>query len=445
MNPQQDQISYRLIRHAGKQGMRCSVMHQADNEKCATGGPQKTQQLNLRTNLKIGTWNVRKLKELGKLHTICYEMERNNINLLGISETNWNGNGSFQTDNNHRVIFSGKEEGYSHGVAMILPKESANALLGYTPISDRILKIRLQAKPHNVSIIQFYAPTQVASEDELEDFYNALQETIDTIPNRDIRIVMGDGNGKIGKSITNTQNYGRYGLGERNEGGEALIDFCKTNNLVILNTLFSHHPRRLYTWTSPDGKTKNQIDYIMINQKWKSSVKNTRTFLGADCNSDHQLLVTHLKIRLKKLHQPSGPIRFDWSTIDSNYRVQIENKFQALLLNEEDKTPNELWEEGKTILLQTAKDTIRKRKRTKNTWISPETITEIEKRRNLKTKGCKNLTENNEYKEQNATVQRLLRKDKDNHINEICQQIEANSIRCNKGYGIVYVKKSMYL
>ena len=120
------------------------------------------------------------------------------------------------------------------------------------------------------------------------------------------------------------ENYGRFGLGERNDRGETLVDFCKSNNLVILNTLLSHHPQRLYSWTSPDGKTKNQIDYIMINQKWKSSVKNTRIFPGADCNSDHQLFISHLKVRLKNLHQPTGPFTLDWSTIDSNYTVQVE-------------------------------------------------------------------------------------------------------------------------
>ena len=143
MNLQQDITIYRLVRRAGKQGTGCPVIHQSGNDKCATGGPQntpqKTQQLTLRTNLKIGTWNVRKLKELGKLRTICNVMERNNINLLGISETNWNIKGSFQTNNNHSVIFSGKDEGYSHGVAIIPPKEPAKAIPGYSPVSDRIL------------------------------------------------------------------------------------------------------------------------------------------------------------------------------------------------------------------------------------------------------------------------------------------------------------------
>ena len=118
-------------------------------------------------------------------------MDRNNIEILGMSATHGNGSGSFKTYTGHTVLFAGKEEEYSHGVAVVLNKDSTQLLLGYAPVSERILKIRLQAKPLNISIIQFYAPTNAASEEELEEFYNVLQEEIVNIPSRDIKIVMG--------------------------------------------------------------------------------------------------------------------------------------------------------------------------------------------------------------------------------------------------------------
>ena len=85
---------------------------------------------NMRNKIRIATWNVRKLKELGKLNTVCREMNRSNIQILGIAETNWNNSGSFKSHDSCRVIFSGRETGYSNGVAMILKKETANALIG---------------------------------------------------------------------------------------------------------------------------------------------------------------------------------------------------------------------------------------------------------------------------------------------------------------------------
>ena len=131
------------------------------------------------------------------------------------------------------VIYSGKEDNYSHGVAVILGKEASDSLIGYSPITDRILKVRIQAKPHNVSIIQCYAPTSTASDEKIENFYNSLQEAIDTIPNRDIKIIMGDMNAKIGKVTKPTAACGIFELGDQNERGERLHEFCIANNLSI--------------------------------------------------------------------------------------------------------------------------------------------------------------------------------------------------------------------
>ena len=96
----------------------------------------------------------------------------------------------------------------------------------------------------------------------------------------------------------NTWSTGKLGLGMRNEAGQRLIEFCQENALVIANTLFQQHKRRLYTWTSPDGQHQNQIDYILCSQRWRSSIQSAKTRLGADCGSDHELLIA--KFRLKE-------------------------------------------------------------------------------------------------------------------------------------------------
>ena len=381
------------------QGPRCPVGNQAGNEKYVTGKP-------LRSKFRIGTWNVRKLKELGKLNTICREMDRNNIEILG--------------------------SGYSHGVAVIVSKETSRALLGYSPISDRVLKVRFQGKPHNISIIQCYAPTGNASDEEMEEFYNTLQETIDSIPNRDVKIISGDFNAKVGKQIRNSECNGKFGLGEENERGTDLLDFCRSNNLVIATTLYEHHPRHLYTWISPDRKTRNQIDYIIINQKWKASLKNAKTRPGADCNSDHQLLIVDMQFRLKKLPVSETPLKLDYNSIDEAYRVKISNSFEALLVAEEEKSPNEHWEDGKKIILSVAKSNIPKKK--KKQWISNETLREVEKRRLLKGKGINNKVDEAKYRIQNATIQKMMRKDKDKVINEQCQRIEEKFITNCQGH-----------
>ena len=118
-------------------------------------------------------------------------------------------------------------------------------------------------------------------------------------------LVMGDFNAKVGRRESSAvlSAVGLYGLGETNEAGEQLEDFCLELELALAITKFKQHPRRLYTWTdSPDGNTRNQIDYISIVQRWKTGLMNCPTYPEADCNTDHQLLVATLKVRLAAFH-----------------------------------------------------------------------------------------------------------------------------------------------
>ena len=132
-------------------------------------------------------------------------------------------------------------------------RSAAKALMGYNPISPRVITIRLKAHPLNLSIIQVYAPTSDSSEEESESFYELLQETMDNIPAKDILMIMGDMNAKVGRQQQKSTHVGTYGLGVQNERGQALTEFCAGNELVISNTCFKHHHRRRYTWTSPGG------------------------------------------------------------------------------------------------------------------------------------------------------------------------------------------------
>ena len=93
---------------------------------------------------------------------------------------------------------------------------------------------------------------------------------------------------------------GKFGLGVQNEAGQRLIEFCQENALVIANTLFQQHKRRLYTWT-PHSQHQNQIDYILCSQRWRRSIKSAKTRMGADCDSDYELLIVKLRLKLKKI------------------------------------------------------------------------------------------------------------------------------------------------
>ena len=116
-----------------------------------------------------------------------------------------------------------------------------------------MISVRFQGKPFNITVIQAYAPTSNAEEAEVEWFYEDLQDILELTPQNDALFIIGAWNAKIGSQET-LGVTGKFGLGVQNEAGQRLTEFCQDNALVIANTLFQQHKRRLYTWTSPDGQ-----------------------------------------------------------------------------------------------------------------------------------------------------------------------------------------------
>ena len=130
--------------------------------------------------------------------------------------------------------------------------------------------------------------------------YEDLQDHLELIPPKDILFIIGDWNAKVGSQEIPGVT-GKFGFGVQNEAGQRLIEFCQENTLVIENTLFQQHKRRLYTWTSPYGPYRTQIDYIPCSLRWRTSIQSAKTRLGADCGSDDELLTAKFRLQLKKV------------------------------------------------------------------------------------------------------------------------------------------------
>ena len=133
-------------------------------------------------------------------------------------------------------------------------------------------------------------------------------------PPKDVLFIIGDWNAKVvSQEIPGVT--GKFGFRVQNEAGLGLTEFCQESALVMENTLFQQHKRRLYTWTSPDGQHQNQTDYILCNQRWRSSRQSAKTRLGADCGSDLELLIAKFRLKLKKVEKTTRPFRYDLNQI----------------------------------------------------------------------------------------------------------------------------------
>ena len=163
------------------------------------------------------------------------------------------------------------------------------------------------------------ASTSNAEEVEAEWFYEDQQDLLERTPPKDGLFIIVDWNAKVGSQETPGVT-GKYGLGVQHEVGQRLIEFCQENALVIANTLFQQHTRRLYTGTSPDGQYQNQIDYILCSQRWRGCIPSAKTRPGADCGSDHELLIAKFRLKLKKVGKTTRPFRYDLNQIPYDYQ-----------------------------------------------------------------------------------------------------------------------------
>ena len=202
-----------------------------------------------------------------------------------------------------------------------------NAVLGCNLKNDRISSYHFQGNPFNIIGILAYAPTSNAEEAEVEWFCEDLQEVLELTPQKRCNFHYRRLEYKRRKS--------------RNTRGNKQIwpwntEWSRTKANRVLprkRTGHSEHPlpttqEKTLTWTSPDGQHRNQIDYILCCQRWRSSIQSAKTRLQADCGSDHELLIAKFRLKLKKVGKNTRPFRYDLNQIPYDYTVEVTNRFK---------------------------------------------------------------------------------------------------------------------
>jgi endonuclease/exonuclease/phosphatase family metal-dependent hydrolase len=146
---------------------------------------------------------------------------------------------------------------------------------------------------YNIIVLNVHALTEEKSDDSKDSFYEELEQFFYHFPKYHTKILLGDFNAKFKPTIGNESLHE-----DRNDNGVRVVNFPTSKNLVVKSTMFRHRNIHKYTCTSPDGKTRNQIDHVLIDKKWHSSILNVRSFRGADCDTDHYLVVAKVRERL---------------------------------------------------------------------------------------------------------------------------------------------------
>ena len=423
-----------------------SVPHQGSGEKCTTDGlPPK--RIRGRDCINIATWNVRTLSQTGKLQELTNELKRYTWHVVGLCEVRWKSVGEHKTDDGHMLYYSGETDRHTNGVGFLVNESIKNSVLGYCPISSRLMTIRLSATPFNITVVQAYAPTSDHCDDEVEDFYSQLQDAINKVNKKDILIIQGDWNAKVGTDAQKDWNKfcGSSCNPVTNERGLRLLEFASYNDMVLSNTLGKHKLSRCWMWHSPNGLHHNQIDYILVQNRFRSGINRakTRTYPGADINSDHDMVILSFRVRLKKINKPKNPrLKFNLDrlkdpTIAESFKATIGGKFAPLLALDEDvETMTSVFN---TVLTETANEQLGKHRRKTQPWVTDKILDMCDERRDLKKH--KNTTRAGEYREINKKIRKNMTKAKEEWLENKCTEIEENLSKNNTGKAYQVVKE----
>lgn len=289
-----------------------------------------TKKIDKYNHLKIATYNVRSLSSTEKYTELMYALQNINIDILGLAETRRMGC-KIEEHDNHIFCYVGETPGL-YGVGFLIKKEHKTNIINFTGLSERVALLQLTFNGRDLSIIQAYAPTETAKEEEVEAFYKTLKEAHNLAENCKNLMVIGDFNAKIGMpKPSENLIMGRYGYGKRNKRGERLIQYAFEHKLSIMNTHFKKKNNRKWTWITPDNKTKNEIDFIMTSSP--RNIINIEVLNNVEFPSDHRI------VRATLMFQKG--IRSRKHFVNSTTSLKSEEEIKAFLSNLESNFNNQ--------------------------------------------------------------------------------------------------------
>lgn len=385
--------------------------------------------------MKFATWNVRSLYRLVALQETMDELTRYRVDLCALQEIRWPNKGILNKKNG-ALFYSGSTDRRNlYGTGIFVSRALSSRVTDFQAVSPRICKIRINMEPHNITAISVHAPTEEREEEEKMDFYADLEKTYDEAPSFDMKIILGDFNGKIGKERIYHPTTGRHSLHDNtSSNGTKLIEFATAKEMVISSTYFPHKRIHKGTWKSPDGRIVNQIDHMLVDKRYASHIIDVKTKRGANVDSDHFLVTA--KVRTKIAHRrrkPEEPKTKIWNSerlkdeeTRGRFEELVEDKLRSSEWNQEENTEC-LWEKLKTSILHTAEEVLgEKPRRPRDQWFDEECVEAIKRKNHARQRLISNGTRGREeeYREARRRAKRLLRGKKRLHYREKLKHLE---------------------
>ena len=362
--------SSRVARRAVKQGARPVTVSQVTVEKSITENKTTTKQYHLMKGKKdvfIGTLNVQTLRKDRKIYELIASAEDTGQDIICLQEHRFiheDLTTNEQTFGNWTLITSSAWKNSTNaaigGIGMLFSPQTYKALETVEMITPRIMIATINGNPRT-TVISCYSPTNVSDEIEVERFYVNLTSVTRQIPKHNFVVIAGDFNAHLGQQDGFKYSY----HAQTNRNGVMLKDYLHENNLICLNTEFQKRPGQRWTHSSSNG-SKVQLDYVIINRKWKNSAKNCRSFNSfISVESDHRIVSPKVRLSLQANKKKSGQVvPYDWNVlrtnldICNNFVIQLSNRFKDLQDSMPTKSTNTTFNNFQKACKEIASNTI---------------------------------------------------------------------------------------
>lgn len=234
-----------------------------------------------------------------KTAVIDTELSKRRVDIAALQETRLAASGMIK-EHGYTFFWFGKdpEEPRLYGTGFAVRNALIDSIQTPYAISDRLSVLQLNTHQGAVKILSAYAPTLAAAPAEKDSFYNQIEDVLKDVTVSERVVLLGDMNARIGNDHEAWPDcIGHFGVGHMNENGQRLLELCCRNGLCVSNTFFPGKPHRKVSWCHPRSKSWHQLDFVIVRQKHRGEVYNTRTYHSADCDTDHSLVVSSMRLK----------------------------------------------------------------------------------------------------------------------------------------------------
>jgi len=235
--------------------------------------------------------------------------------------------------------------------------------------------IRLRTKPKEICLINIHAPTENSDGVDKDEFYEEVTRFYDRVPENVIKIMLGDVNAKIGKELMFVPTIGLESVHEEsNDNGQRIISFAVSRSSVVSSTAFPYKNIQKYTWKSPDRQTMNQIDHVLIAKRFRSSITDVRSYKGADCDTDHFLVICKFRLKLPRASRHfQKTLKFNIEELkDEEKRQKYITEITGKLNERQENERKVNWNTIKKTILEAVHSTLGEPKKRENKWFNSD-------------------------------------------------------------------------